>query len=124
MGNDNKINYRTNEKSAFGAENSGVSNVVRNSGLSTYSQYSRPQNLVKSLAADNQKALEVRGIEPPDSWLTDPSPRQVTPRAFLLYHNEKENCCRSVARANHGVDLFALLSLFTHSFAQKELSSL
>ena len=81
---------RQNKKSTNVADFSGVSNVVQNSGSSTYYQYSKSKNLVKSLTVDNQKALEVEGVEPSDSWLTSPSPHHVTPRAALLYQEELE----------------------------------
>ena len=77
-----------NKKSAKMTDSSGVSNLAWNSGLPTYSQYSKSENLVKSFTVDNQKALEVGGIEPPDSWMAIPSPYQVTPRALSLYQDD------------------------------------
>ena len=74
----------TNEMADF----SGVSNVVQNSGLSPYNQYSKSKTLVKGLAVDNQKALEVEGVEPSDSWVTNRSPRHATPRATSLYQEK------------------------------------
>ncbi|MBU4481042.1 hypothetical protein KKH59_01865 [Patescibacteria group bacterium] len=45
-------NISANKKSAIVADSLGVFNVVQNSGLSTYYQYSKPRNLVKSLTVD------------------------------------------------------------------------
>lgn len=79
------------------------SNLVQNSGLSTYCQHSKSRdfvnpvrcgklsNRVKSSSIENQKTLEVEGIEPSDSWLINPSPHQVTPRALLLYQTHKNH---------------------------------
>lgn len=53
-------------------------NVMQSSSLSTYYQYITVSSFVKT--------LEVGGVEPPDSWLTNPSLHHVTPKAKLLYH--------------------------------------
>ena len=42
-------NLKVNKKPAFEADSLGVPNIVWNSRLSTYSNYSKPSNLVKFL---------------------------------------------------------------------------
>jgi len=36
---------------------------------------------------DANWVMDLRGIEPPDSWLTDPNPHQARPMTKILYHN-------------------------------------
>ncbi|MCG2809280.1 MAG: Hint domain-containing protein, partial [Candidatus Portnoybacteria bacterium] len=80
--------YLANKKSAQSANSLGSSNLTQDSSLSTCYQYSNSENLVKCFAGDINKTVEVGGIEPPDSWLTNRNPRQATPTADLLYHNQ------------------------------------
>ena len=62
------------------------SNLEQYSGSSTYYQYSKSKDVVKSFYVDNQKVVEVEGIEPSGFWLTSQSLLHVTPTASLLYH--------------------------------------
>ncbi len=48
-------NFAINKKSAKMTDSPGVSNVMWNSGLSPCYQYSKSENLIKSLDVDNQK---------------------------------------------------------------------
>jgi len=56
-------------------------------GLAPYYQYNDSKNLVKFFFGDTQKAVEVGGIAPPDSWVIIQSPHYVTPTALPLYQN-------------------------------------
>jgi len=40
--------------------------------------------------ADDRKAVEMGGIEPPDPWMISQGPRLVIPTAYLLYHLYKQ----------------------------------
>jgi len=62
--------------------------LVPESGLSTYNQYSNLENLVKPFLVDSQKAVEAPGIEPGRSWLISPTRFQPAPTAFSSYHNQ------------------------------------
>ncbi len=79
-------NFLGNKKPPVIAGDFWVSNLVWNSGLPTYLKYSKLNNIVNSIFGLIKLTLEVGGIEPPDSWLANPSPHQVTPRALSLYH--------------------------------------
>jgi len=81
-----KINQKTAKKMAVLES----SNSARKSGLSTYNQYSKAKNFVKSKTVDNSKTVEMEGIEPPDSWLISQSSRQAIPTASLLYQKKKK----------------------------------
>jgi len=65
------------------------SNVTYDSGLSTYFNYSKSKDVVKSFSVNNQKAVEVEGIEPSDPWMISQDLRHVTPTASLLYQKSK-----------------------------------
>ena len=77
-------NLKTNQKTAFEAVLE-ESSLMQISGLSSVLNYSKVINPVNSCSVENKTTVEVRGIEPPDSWMTIPSPNQATPTAFLLY---------------------------------------
>jgi len=65
------------------------SNLTYDPGLSTYSNYSKASSFVNSYSVNNQKTVEVEGIEPSDPWLIIQGRRQVTPTASLLYQKIK-----------------------------------
>ncbi|MFY9462668.1 MAG: hypothetical protein WAP52_00595 [Candidatus Sungiibacteriota bacterium] len=76
-----------NQKAAQNAASLGVSSTMQDSGLSTYSYYSRLKKNVKRPTRNIHEAVEVGGVAPPDSWMTNPSPHCATPTAFQFYHD-------------------------------------
>ena len=80
-----------NKKSAQNADNLGNSNLIQNSRLPSNTQYSRTENSVKSLSKNPNRAVEIGGIEPPDSWMAIPNPHQAIPTAASLYHKNKSH---------------------------------
>ena len=67
-----------------------VSNLAQNLGLPSYSNCNKSRDIVKPSLIDKQKAVEVRGFEPPDFWMVIPNLRQATPTASLLYQNNSQ----------------------------------
>ena len=61
----------------------GDSNLERKSGLppnsNKYSGIKSFVNNLKNNTVDNQKVLDLRGIEPPESWVAIQTPRQAIP---------------------------------------------
>jgi len=80
-----KDNQKTAEDTAVLEE----SNLTHDPGLSTYFNYSKSKDVVKSFSVNNQKTVEVEGIEPSDPWMISQDLRHVTPTASLLYQKSK-----------------------------------
>ena len=75
------------KKTAKFSDSFGSINLMRDSGLSSKYNYSKSKNIVKS---ENQKVMEVRGIEPPSFWLTSRSSHQATPMTNSLYQKNNQ----------------------------------
>jgi hypothetical protein len=61
------------------------SNLVQIPGLPSIYNDIRAKGIVNGYLVENKTTVEVRGFEPPDSWIASQSPYQTTPTAFSLY---------------------------------------
>ena len=87
------------KKTAEISDSFGSISFTQSSGLPSENNYSKLKNIVKY---KNQNVMEVRGIEPPSSWLASPSSRQATPMTDVLYQKNKffENKLQPSSLAN------------------------
>ena len=84
------VDKLANKKTAKISDSFESINLMRSPGLPPKDNYSRSENNVKLVMNNNQKAVEVRGIEPPNPWVVIQGSHQITPTASSLYQKNNQ----------------------------------